>query len=376
MINKKAISIMQISIMIVATFAFAFILNSAFVSATDKGSESESETQGSSPYNYGEECLSLGGTCTSGYCSGDIIGSDCFAGTICCIPKIDSSLDSSAGPSDFVGKGAALLGIGQSGLSIWEKTKPAKDVVTEIEGIGAKLVEDGGTTGITSDLAAGPEKAMTVEQALRKPFFETTFAAITSIVVIAAAAAGLARIIAPEFGASVSQAQTLAYIAAGSTIAANILIWGQLGVGEGNVAILPGGLSIGKWILGTGASTFATTALTLGIFSIAVFAALTLFYKKEPVEVVQFNCLAWQPQSGGEFCEECNNGVLPCTEYQCKSLGRGCELINKGTEEEMCYYSYRLDVTPPVINVNKAEYDSDEIFLKPYKSTSQFPDDR
>ena len=46
----------------------------------------------------------------------------------------------------------------------------------------------------------------------------------------------------------------------------------------------------------------------------------------------------------------CNDqGELPCTEYQCRSLGQACELINKGTGEERCVWINRDDVNAPEI---------------------------
>ena len=64
---------------------------------------------------------------------------------------------------------------------------------------------------------------------------------------------------------------------------------------------------------------------------------------------VTFECKYWQPERGGENCELCNNQLLPCTEYQCKSLGGGCTLIDRNTEEPICVYDDTLDATPPEI---------------------------
>jgi hypothetical protein len=75
-----------------------------------------------------------------------------------------------------------------------------------------------------------------------------------------------------------------------------------------------------------------------------------LFYKEETKKVVTFTCLPWQASAGGSKCEECNKqGILPCSEYQCKSLGQACELINKGTDDEKCVYINENDVKYPTI---------------------------
>jgi hypothetical protein len=82
--------------------------------------------------------------------------------------------------------------------------------------------------------------------------------------------------------------------------------------------------------------------------------ALVIFlsmYKKESEEVVTFQCFPWQPPKGGDQCEQCNKqSILPCSRYQCKSLGQSCELLNDGeTGKELCTYVNRRDVDQPVI---------------------------
>ena len=90
-----------------------------------------------------------------------------------------------------------------------------------------------------------------------------------------------------------------------------------------------------------------THATWIGIaVGVAVFL---MTYKKEKEKVVQFTCQPWQAPTGGQSCEECNDKDLPCSEYQCKSLGQACELINPGTGEEKCVWVNRQDVNPPTI---------------------------
>ncbi len=72
-------------------------------------------------------------------------------------------------------------------------------------------------------------------------------------------------------------------------------------------------------------------------------------YKKEDVKEVQFSCNPWQAPTSGKKCEECNVRGLPCSEYQCRALGQGCELVNVGTTEETCVWVNRNDVNPPII---------------------------
>ena len=78
-------------------------------------------------------------------------------------------------------------------------------------------------------------------------------------------------------------------------------------------------------------------------------AVFLLSYRREEIEVIEFDCLAWDAAVGGENCEQCNKQGLPCSEYQCRSLGQSCELINQGTDEEQCVWIGRNDVEYPII---------------------------
>ena len=90
------------------------------------------------------------------------------------------------------------------------------------------------------------------------------------------------------------------------------------------------------------------------VISITVAAIVfVLMYKDEKAEVVTFSCLSWQPPTGSEKCEVCNEGDLPCSEYRCKSLGQSCELVNEGTSQEQCVSVNVNDVNPPVIRPNQ-----------------------
>lgn len=72
-------------------------------------------------------------------------------------------------------------------------------------------------------------------------------------------------------------------------------------------------------------------------------------YKKTKYKAIGFSCYPWSPPKGGNDCDQCNRNELGCSEYQCRSLGAGCELVNPGTNEELCTWVNRNDITPPVI---------------------------
>lgn len=91
------------------------------------------------------------------------------------------------------------------------------------------------------------------------------------------------------------------------------------------------------------------TGVAIGVIVFAV------MYKDTDTQIVTFDCLTWQAPTGGNDCEICNDDALPCSEYRCRSLGQNCELVNAGTNEEMCVNVNPRDVNPPVIYPNERE---------------------
>lgn len=83
-------------------------------------------------------------------------------------------------------------------------------------------------------------------------------------------------------------------------------------------------------------------------------AAVALWYIYENYEdldtkSVTIQCTVWEAPTGGRNCEKCNNKFFGCSEYQCKSLGKGCNLLNPGSEEELCTWINRHDIDAPEI---------------------------
>ena len=114
-------------------------------------------------------------------------------------------------------------------------------------------------------------------------------------------------------------------------------------------------------IFGTvGLSPLAATGIGL-VVAVIVFIAT---YKKVSTKTIEFKCEPWDARTGGDDCEKCNNqGILPCSEYQCRSLGQSCQLLNPGTEDVKCAWINKNDVDPPVIKP------WNEILLDDYKYT-------
>ncbi len=124
------------------------------------------------------------------------------------------------------------------------------------------------------------------------------------------------------------------------------------------------------WIMKGGISPGWATVTGIGVAAIIFYTT----YKKESQETISFTCNPWEAPVGGEHCEKCNQqGALPCSEYQCRSLGQSCQLLNKGTEDEKCVWVNRKDIKFPVIKAWK-EALLDDYTYKPDNSIS--PPDR
>ena len=100
--------------------------------------------------------------------------------------------------------------------------------------------------------------------------------------------------------------------------------------------------SVGGLLGLTGGALFGAS---LGVGAIV----FILTYKKVEYETVFFTCQPWEAPIGGNDCELCNDGIHPCSEYRCKSLGQACELVNPGTEKELCVWQNPRDVNSPAI---------------------------
>lgn len=160
-----------------------------------------------------------------------------------------------------------------------------------------------------------------------------TFSALTSGVLWGAAVWGGLKLVSGLFGLNDKQSSAVALAGGAGTFVGSTLYFMT---GPSGVFTAPLGLTPGMFGFLTGAGV-----------AVAVFLAT---YKKEKTEIIQFMCEPWQPPVGGKSCEVCNEDpLMPCSEYRCKSLGQACEIVNKGTTEEMCVWVNKADVTAPTI---------------------------
>jgi hypothetical protein len=113
-------------------------------------------------------------------------------------------------------------------------------------------------------------------------------------------------------------------------------------------------VTVAQWIWG--ASTLGWFAGPLGIIiggAIGAFGGAIigfLFYKKTMQEAYIFNCYSWMPAMGSaSICRQCGQNGLPCSKYECQSLGQGCKYLNENTGLATCDYVGKNDVKPPEI---------------------------
>lgn len=103
-------------------------------------------------------------------------------------------------------------------------------------------------------------------------------------------------------------------------------------------------------------------------------------YKELDERSVTFECAVWEAPKGGTHCQDCNDAIFGCSEYQCKSLGKGCELLNPGTDEELCSWVNRNDAEAPEIRPNKEaistgfQYTDDNSISPPEKGVQIIPE--
>jgi hypothetical protein len=162
--------------------------------------------------------------------------------------------------------------------------------------------------------------------------------AVGAIVVWSAIAFVMGRyVIGRWIGLNTQQSQALGYALAAGTFA---------GLFATSHAILGAGTAVGG-------------PLGLAIGATVAFVMFMLLGKKSSIDVIQYTCSQWDAKSGKgmteaqkkQACKICNDQKdLVCTEYQCKSLGQGCVLINEESSgRQLCIWNDTRDILPPVI---------------------------
>jgi len=264
------------------------------------------------------------------------------------------------------GSGSNLIDLGTKSIMYKGKVYEGVKFFRGADGLHyAKLPNEG---GIVFDAAKGEwVKANTLPKGVvesGKPFEAGS-----------SAAGGASDIIGGIFGGKALGTSTMGGVIGGALISG--AVWGGI-VGGAAYAIakmvgqtpkqaasigmgLGAGTFVGATLYLTGVNApaaggaaipFLTTQLASFVWGGGVAAAVILLtYKKEKKELIQFQCLPWEAPIGGNDCEKCNKDPLqPCSEYRCKSLGQACEIVNAGSENEMCVWVHPDDTSAPMIS--------------------------
>lgn len=171
---------------------------------------------------------------------------------------------------------------------------------------------------------------------------------------------GVSSLIASLLGIQTSTSGTIAGVVAG--VAATYLSATIAAVQTGGFMTSAGSIGISsftsafKYVLTT--QQFAPGLISYGIGIGVAVLVMYLFSDvfggetETKVVTVTFTCSSWTAPYGSSNCKSCNSDPLkPCSEYRCKSLGAGCGLINKGTDQEICVATGD-NGAPPTITPN------------------------
>lgn len=100
-----------------------------------------------------------------------------------------------------------------------------------------------------------------------------------------------------------------------------------------------------------GATGLGAAAIWSGIGVAIAVTLFLIFYNQKTVKVAVLSCIPWQAPMGGDDCNKCGTNGLPCSEYQCNSLGQGCGLLPSGENGEvLCEYINQGDTVAPIMS--------------------------
>jgi len=158
----------------------------------------------------------------------------------------------------------------------------------------------------------------------------TTLGGFSTALSGAAMGAGIGYILGIAFGLEGDQLTTATLVGAGAGLATSIVYGSYYGFLQ--------------------AATFFFWAAVIVAVLVVILSILGIGKYRE--RQVTFECLPWQPPTGGANCEKCGENGLGCTEYKCSSLGKTCGFLNRGTNNEVCADTAPNDVSAPTIEFN------------------------
>jgi len=125
-----------------------------------------------------------------------------------------------------------------------------------------------------------------------------------------------------------------------------IKVWSLDGKQARTITEIAGSFSM-IFLMGAGFDFTGSLLITAVILTTLVSILRWIGLGEHKTKVVEFKCLPWQPYNGGDDCTKCNEDDF-CTEYKCESLGKTCELIGKGTENQICINNPIDSSTPKI----------------------------
>lgn len=170
----------------------------------------------------------------------------------------------------------------------------------------------------------------------------------------ALSSAGLsAGTISAALSAGSGQAAAAIITAGVPNTAAGVAVVNSLPTGAALAGATPSsvvGAAQGAALTATPPSGIGAALLNPFVIGAIVLVVFILLYKKVKQELITFQCLPWEAPLGGSKCEVCNSDPLrPCSEYRCRALGQGCELVNENSDRPQCVWINKGDTTSPTI---------------------------
>jgi hypothetical protein len=375
--KKGTVAITQILILVIATFAFSWMIGGSIKEVN--ASLPTTTTPATSNSCVGVICSYnklYGGKLVGGKCVADInnLKQDCTYGCTDGSSTCNLKTSSDSGVEQKISQIATPVAtsvLSNQATKILEKiaqkksadsiSKAAAAEAAKTASLGNTLVGSAGGSGISS---GGTGFLLGANTAL---------GGAISIVAWSAVAFIMGRyVIAPWLGLNTQQSQSLGYaLAAGTAAGLTLYITGATGT-------LAHTLGIGAGAGGAGGPIGIAVGLVVGFVMFAILA------KKSSVDVIQYTCSQWDSQSGKgltpaqmtQRCKVCNDQKdFVCTEYQCRSLGQGCILINDASSgRQLCIWNNTKDILPPVITPWKEALLNEDFKYNPDNAIS--PPDR
>jgi len=255
-----------------------------------------------------------------------------------------------------------------------------KDLATPIPGQFAEVenyseyLEAAGLWGTAGDAGEGEAGESSLEVSGTEVIGIGYAAGVASLAIVAGGG-GLSSLYLTNLGAVAGGGGSGAGLAAfsgaaigvGIGVIAGSMLASTLGLSPmGSIMMSVGGGVVGGTVGYAMLMNTMSTLLSSPFFWVGIgLIVASFFFGGDDCEnvVVEFDCKTWRSPRGGDDCEECNDDSLkPCSEYRCNSLGAACELVNKGSDDELCIEKNPNDVTPPILGPQLGVVSENEMY--------------